>query len=417
MSEEESSDGEEGCSDTEEERYCASTSTRYVEESNHVKLYRAAFILKNIIKDVPVFHTRWPPTAGDFNKKAIIQTVPSELFNFLCWVLGLSDEPSSESLRGSVAESYECKIDSITQDLVYLSSKGQKQTPKSLSLGILVRQLTGSAEVINVLNSFGHCASYDTVIRHETSLANIQSSNQSFVTRDMVKNQPTVFVFDNQDYNEETKSGKGQTHIAAGIAVQRQQSQPDKREPEENISKRKRSLTLKEERLPAHHIGKKKSLDVHHLSEYISTDIAEHSRQQEFSRKLDLAYALCKLQCEDNGDNMPSWTGFNTLLHPDVPAMSTISYLPIIDNPITEWSTINEILCKSVKIADELGLQQVVLVADEAVYAKLQQLRWKSDLYATRCIVRLGEFHAIMSYSSCIGKRFKNSGLEVIYQA
>jgi hypothetical protein len=249
------------------------------------------------------------------------------------------------------------------------------------------------------------------------SNATIQSNNQSFVTRDMVRNQPTVLVFDNQDYNEETKSGKGQTHIGAGIAVQRQQSQPDKREPEENISKRKRSLTLKEERLPAHHIGKKQSLDVHHLSEYISTDIAEHSRQEEFPRKLDLAYALCKLQSEDNGDNMPSWTGFNTLLHPDVPAMSTISYLPIIDNPITEWSTINEILRQSVKIADELELQQVVLVADEAVYAKIQQVRWKIDLYATRGIVHLGEFQAIMSYSSCIGKRFKNSGLEVIYQA
>ena len=338
-------------------------------------MYRAAFILKNIIKDVPVFHTRWPPTADDFNKEAIIQTVPSELFNFLRWVLGLSDEPSSKSLRGSIAESYECKVDSIAQDLVYLSSKGQKQTPKSLSLGILIRQLTGSAEVINVLNYFGHCASYDTVIRHETALATIQSNNQSFVTRDMVKNQPTVLDFDNQDYNEETKSGKGQTYIAAGITVQRQQSHPDKREPEQNISKRKRSLTLKEERIPAHHIGKKKPLDVHHLSDYISTDIAEHSRQQEFSRKLDLAYALCKLQSEDNGDNMPSWTGFNTLLHPDVSAMSTISYLPIIDNPITEWSTINEILRQSIKIADELELQQVFLVADEAVYAKIQQVR------------------------------------------
>jgi hypothetical protein len=86
-----------------------------------------------------------------------------------------------------------------------LSSKGQKQTPKSLLLGILIRQLTGSAEVINVLNYFGHCASCDTVIRHETALATIQSNNQSFVTRDMVKNQPTVLGFDNQDYNEETK--------------------------------------------------------------------------------------------------------------------------------------------------------------------------------------------------------------------
>jgi hypothetical protein len=96
--------------------------------------------------------------------------------------------------------------------------------------------------------------------------------------------------------------------------VQRQQSHPDKREPEQNISKRKRSLTLKEERIPARHIGKKKPLDVHHLSDYISTDIAEHSRQQEFSRKLDLAYALCKLQSEDNGDNMPGPVGQGSIL-------------------------------------------------------------------------------------------------------
>lgn len=34
--------------------------------------------------------------------------------------------------------------------------------------------------------------------------------------------------------------------------------------------------------------------------------------------------------------------------------------------------------------------------------------------YTTRCIVRLGEFHTVMSYLGCIGKRFKNSGLEVI---
>ena len=38
---------------------------------------------------------------------------------------------------------------------------------------------------------------------------------------DLAKNEPTVLVFDNQSYNEETKSGKGQTHIAAGIAIKR----------------------------------------------------------------------------------------------------------------------------------------------------------------------------------------------------
>ena len=318
----------------------------------------AALILKNIIKDVPIFHTTWPPTADHFNKDVIFRTVPPELFDFLCWLIGQSDEPSSECLRGSFGESYECKVDAIAQDLIYLSSKGQKQTPKSLSLGLLVRQLMGSAELISVLNYFGHCASYDTVM--------------SPATRDMIKRQPTVLVFDNQDYNEETKSGKGQTHC---IAVQRLQSQPNKSNPTENVSKRKRSLTLNEEGLPTHYLGKKQSLHVYHLSQYIHTDIEVHSDPQKFHRKHDRAFVLCKLHYEGMATELPGWTGFNTLLHSDVPAMSTISYLSIIDNPVTEFSPINDILYQCVTIADELELTVVVLVADEAVYAKLQQVR------------------------------------------
>lgn len=106
---------------------------------------------------------------------------------------------------------------SVALDLIYISSKGQKQTPKSLSLGVLTRQVTGSVEMITTLNAFGHCASYDTIRRHETALTTLQGGENLFVPTDMVKREPTILVFDNQDYNEETKSGKGQTHIAAEI--------------------------------------------------------------------------------------------------------------------------------------------------------------------------------------------------------
>ncbi|XP_065671561.1 uncharacterized protein LOC136089469 [Hydra vulgaris] len=54
------------------------------------------------------------------------------------------------------------------------------------------------------------------------------------------------------------------------------------------------------------------------------------------------------------------------------------------------------------------------MVFDEGVYSKIQQIRWKSEEYKDRIIVRLGEFHTIMSYCSIIGKRFKDSGLEQI---
>ena len=69
-----------------------------------------------------------------------------------------------------VIEGLDCKdalkVDSIVQDLVYISAKGNKQTPKSFSLGMLTRQVIRSAEMISILNTFGHCALYDTVIHH-----------------------------------------------------------------------------------------------------------------------------------------------------------------------------------------------------------------------------------------------------------
>ena len=138
--------------------------------------------------------------------------------------------------------------------MIYLSSKGQKQTLKSLSLGLLVRQLTGSAELISVLNSFGHCASYDT--------ATIQSNKVSPATRDMVKRQPRFWFLTIKTTMRKLRVER----VNSGIAVQRLQSQPNKSNPTEDVSKRKRSLTLNEEGLPTHYLGKKQSLHVYHLS-------------------------------------------------------------------------------------------------------------------------------------------------------
>ena len=193
----------------------------------------------------------------------------------------------------------------------------------------------------------------------------------------MIKTEPTVLIFVNQDYSEETKSGKGQTHVAASIAIQRYGTQPNIKKPKKLISKRIRILSSEEEELPDFHLGSKKSVKLSHLLEFVSTDVNEHSRIQTNPRRLDFIYALCKFQAKELFFCLPSWTDFNTLLHNDIPKMSRISYLPIINKPITEMCTINEILHQIVQIADELQLQQILLVANEAVYAKLQQVQWK----------------------------------------
>ncbi len=88
------------------------------------------------------------------------------------------------------------------------------------------------------------------------------------------------------------------------------------------------------------------------------------------AQKLDFAYVLVKMVPNDN--IFPGWTGFNTVLcNDDIPNVSRVGYLPVIDASPTEYSTINTILKRSNDIADTLQLQYVTLVFDEAVYSKV----------------------------------------------
>lgn len=62
-------------------------------------------------------------------------------------------------------------------------------------------------------------------------------------------------------------------------------------------------------------------------------------------------------------------------------------------------------------MANRLNLDHIMLVFDQAIYAKAQQIRWADDHLQKRTIVRMGEFHTTMSFMSTVGKRFKNAGM------
>jgi len=89
-----------------------------------------------------------------------------------------------------------------------------------------------------------------------------------------------------------------------------------------------------------------------------------------------------------------------------------VGYLPIIDASPTEMSTVTTILTQSIDIANKLDLKDIVLVMDQAIYAKAQEIRWQNEEFERRIIIRLGEFHTVMMFLGVIGKRFRDAGLE-----
>ena len=62
---------------------------------------------------------------------------------------------------------------------------------------------------------------------------------------------------------------------------------------------------------------------------------------------------------------------------------------------------------------EELSNDHLAIVCDEAVYAKVQQIRWKDETMRQKLIIRLGVFHTTMSFCCAIGRRFSGSGFEV----
>ena len=105
-------------------------------------LYNAAMILRNIIQSTPGQTTPWPPLASDLTMENAKQIVPSQLFNFLAWMTGSSNDACLDE-HIDVDKPRHTKLMSISQDIVHVTSDGRKLTPKSVSLAMALRQLTG----------------------------------------------------------------------------------------------------------------------------------------------------------------------------------------------------------------------------------------------------------------------------------
>ena len=77
--------------------------------------------------------------------------------------------------------------------------------------------------------------SHSYVLCHKTALAQMHISNDSAIPPGFVSDVPTTLAWDNDDFSEETRSGKGTTHITGGIIIQREQSTSIELEKQDSI--------------------------------------------------------------------------------------------------------------------------------------------------------------------------------------
>lgn len=73
-----------------------------------------------------------------------------------------------------------------------------------------------------------------------------------------------------------------------------------------------------------------------------------------------------------------SWTGFNMQVHnSDAIVQTKIAYLPTVNAPATSLKTVHEVMNQSLKIIEQLELNSIVCVFDQAFYAKAAEVKWR----------------------------------------
>ena len=110
------------------------------------------------------------------------------------------------------------------------------------------------------------------------------------------------------------------------------------------------------------------------------------------ARTKDLLWMLSRI-ADTERQVIPSWTGFNTQTRYSVSTSEDIiSYLPTINAPATQMSTVQEILDRSEAIRASLELNDIVIVLDQSLYAKAAEIVWREREKYRHLLLRLRTF-------------------------
>ena len=348
----------------------------------------------------------WPPKQTDLTADAV--QIPDSVRTFLCTLLTGNTDPLE-----ICPQRVQRLVSSFGQDLVFGVTCGQVQTPKHVLLPYAVKSLTNNVQLIRIINRCGHGVSYSQIEELSTALClqKLASSPDDAVPlpENIHSFVSTTLAWDNIDRLEETLSGAGTSHRVNGIVVQAAHFGPylpSARTTDVAKTKRRSIDVVPDKQLPIYNVGERSGPPSRPYVEVTSAEIDANAWRK------NLLWILVRLYSTES-QTVSGWTGFNIKVRSEESGAGkdSIGYLPTIDAPATDMSTVFEVLRQSVKIKESLQLNTIVVVFDQALYSKAIEIKWKHNQQFENVILRMGVFHTICVLLGIIGKRFKDAGL------
>ena len=359
------------------------------------------------------------------------------------------------------------RIKSISQDVVFATTSGQKKPRKHLELGLILKSLTGSRKVVEMINRLGHCVNYHTVQELETELT-IEATRSNIKTpfgMNFTNNCGTGIAWDNFDRFVETQSGRDTLHDTVGIAYQVIPKCYKEQHPVENIpatdnytqgntpqlmevtptisyssenslsdpaeesvyiipsseeqtnSKKKLMPGKRRRRVfeptgleiqPHRKKPKKTTATFLAVTDPRRCDKTVFNFKKEESWKKDILWMVDVIT--DPHESKLMWVGWNSLLIPRNAQTQKIWYLPKINQSPTSNAVIVETMNRSLSIANECGKKSIAVTYDLAIAKVAMQIQAEEKPQFDNVVVALGSFHIELALFSAFGKFIAESG-------
>ena len=97
------------------------------------------------------------------------------------------------------------------------------------------------------------------------------------------------------------------------------------------------------------------------------------------------------------------------LYNDNAPTYSSVGYCPVIEASPTELDTVYTLLKRSVAMGKKLGQDNIIIVMDQAIYAKAQEIVLQKNREFENVVLRMGAFHVITTFLAVLGKRFADA--------
>ncbi|CAF1392249.1 unnamed protein product, partial [Didymodactylos carnosus] len=287
---------------------------------------------------------------------------------------------------------------------------------------------TRSSQLLNVINRFGHSASYKTIVRLNQRVAEAvgKSSSSSQLPPSAQRQQNfIVVVVDNFDQNKESLHGENSIHIANRIMVQTSENNELLSDVGDCINQLCTDVLM---------------LNTNNTIISIPTappSTATFRYSQSYQPYVDqsytsvlLAYGITKL-AYDNKNNLnklidlseqyclPLLSGYcaRYLQHTKRPIHSVSFCTPINNDPSSLETAEMCLTSTKLSLLDSKFQKEVVLVADEKIYRMCIKAKRQNPLEFQNIMIYAGDFHVMKNYMVVVWDVLNGSGVDDVLGA